>query len=170
MHYLGVLREEIGDLQSAEYLQSNALLGRVRTLGVAHVESLQSVNRLGNLLEKMGNHAALEKVFSDYLRKVDAELGETHELALQNVNYLAHLKNKHGKIVQALSLLRKRAAFSPSALDAVRYNLACYECLDGNTEKAKRLVMEHLSLHPEMKPQALNDGDFSAIKDYIASL
>jgi hypothetical protein len=52
----------------------------------------------------------------------------------------------------------------------ILYNLACYECLSGNTEEAKRLIAEYLSLHSEKKDQALADSDFSAIKDYIASL
>jgi len=167
---LGVLRAENGDLQSGERLQRQALKGRVRILGVAHPESLQSVNQLGKLLENMGNHVAQEKVFSDYLRTIDLSLGSTDELALQNVNYLAHLQNRHGRRFQALHLLRERSSKSTAASEAVRYNLACYECLSGNTEEAKHLIAEHLKLHPEMKDQALADEDFATIKDFIACL
>ena len=50
------------------------------------------------------------------------------------------------------------------------YDRACYQCLSGNTEEAKRLIAEHLRLHPELKGQALADKDFSVIKDFIQQL
>ena len=170
LHDLGVMRVEKGNLQSGESLQRKALRERVRTLGVANPDSLRSVNQLGKLMETTGNHVAQEKVFSDYLKKIDCALGPADELALQNVIYLAYLKNRHGSRSQALGLLRKRAALSPLALDAVRYNLACYECLTGNTEEAKRLIAEHVRLHPETKDQAQADPDFESIRDFIATL
>ncbi|KRP35046.1 MAG: hypothetical protein ABS34_11825 [Opitutaceae bacterium BACL24 MAG-120322-bin51] len=56
---------------------------------------------------------------------------------------------------------------SGPAADAVAYNLACYECLEGNTDEAKRLIAEHLKKHPENKEQALADEDFTSIRDFI---
>jgi hypothetical protein len=59
---------------------------------------------------------------------------------------------------------------SDDSRDAVAYNLACFECLEGNHEEAKRLISEHLQLHPEKKDQALADEDFATIRDWIANL
>jgi len=169
MHYLGVLRVDSGNIKSGESLQKKALKKRVFILGVSHPDSLQSVNQLGKWMESSGNYKAQEQIFEYYLRKTDRSLGPTNALSLQNVNYLACLKNKYGKRGDALKLLRKRATISRKARDAVAYNLACYECLEGNQEEAKRLIAEHLERHPENKAQALADEDFAAIRDWIAT-
>jgi hypothetical protein len=52
----------------------------------------------------------------------------------------------------------------------VRYNLACYECLNGNIDEAKQLIAKHIRLHPAMKAQARQDPDFTAIREFIEFL
>jgi nephrocystin-3 len=165
---LAAFLESAGKFKQAEKLYRESLGGRFKLLGLDHPESMQSVNNLGNLLEKMGDPAGMEKVFSDYLRKVDRSLSKDHPVALQTVNYLAFLKNKHGKRKHALKTLIQRAGVSPTALDALRYNIACYECLEGNTKEALKLIRQHLKKHPEQKEQALADQDLSSIKQEIS--
>jgi nephrocystin-3 len=165
---LAFLFESKGDFMQAEKLYRESLKGRFKLFGLDHPESMQSVNNLGNLMEKMSDPAGMERVFADYLKKVDRSLAKDHPVALQTVNYLAFLKNKHGKRKQALNTLIQRAAVSPTALDALRYNIACYECLEGNTKEAVKLIRQHLKKHPEQKRQALADEDLSAIKEEIS--
>lgn len=169
-HSLGNIFELIGDFQSAEKYYRMALGGMLRVLGPTHPQSIQSANNLGNLMEKMGDPAGMEKVFADYLKKIDRVLSQDNTLALQNVNYLAFLKNKHGKRKQALALLKKRSSISSVALDALRYNIACYECLEGNLKEARKLIRQHLRQHPEQKDQALADEDLIAIRKEIAKI
>ena len=77
--------------------------------------------------------------------------------------------NRH----EAIKLLKERLAGSSVEEDSTKilcYNLACYECLEGNLDEAKRIIKEHLSLHPERKAIALDDIDFSVIKSFIANI
>ena len=167
---LGTAHELCGDFHSAEECYRTALQGRLGLLGPTHSESIQSANNLGNLMEKMGDPSGMEKVFADYLRKIDRVLPMDAPLSLQLVNYLATLKNKHGKRKQALALLRKRSEVSSKVLDALRYNIACYESLERNHKEAWKLIRRHLKKHPEQKDQALADDDLAAIREEIANL
>jgi len=54
--------------------------------------------------------------------------------------------------------------------NSVRYNLACYECLSGNLDEAKRLLAEDIAADPEKKEQALQDSDLEAIREFIKRL
>ena len=119
-------------------------------------------------MEKMRDPVGMEKVFTAFLKRVDRVLAEDHPLALQTVNYLAVLKNRHGKRKQALAILKKRAVVSSAAFDALCYNIACYECLEGNIKGAGKLIRQHLKRHPEQKDQALADDDLAAIRVEIA--
>jgi nephrocystin-3 len=167
---LAILSEQCKDLESAKSHYRLALKGRLKTLGPLHPDSIQSANNLANVLQKTGEFDAMEKVFSDYLKKLDRSFPKDHSLTLNLVNYLGVLKNKHGKRRQALALLRQRAFVSAVARDAVCYNLACYECLEGNIRKSTRLICEYLGAHPEFKDQALSDEDLHAIHEEIIKL
>jgi Tfp pilus assembly protein PilF len=162
--------EQCGDLHSAVRHHRLSLKGRLKTLGPSHPDSIQSVNNLRNILEKIGDSNGAERVFTYYLEHLDQTFPKDHSLNLQTVSYLGALMKKHGKARQASRLLWQRAKVSSMALEAIRYNLACYECLEGNLEEATRLISEHLQLHPEEKAQALADEDFTAIHDWISEL
>ena len=167
---LAILCEQCNDLKSAKWHHRQALKGRLQGLGPLHPDSIQSANNLGNVMQKIGDEDSMEKVFSDYVKNLDQSLPKDHSLTLELVNYLGVLKNKHGKREQALALLRERAFVSVTAHVAVCYNLACYECLDGNLTEATRLISDHLGAHPELKNQALADEDLSAIHEVIRGI
>ena len=99
-----------------------------------------------------------------------ATRGPEHPRTLAGLNNLAILLNATGRLAEAVVLLREHAAKSEACLAYVRYHLACYECLSGNQDEAKRLITDELAADPEKKEQALADADFSAIHDFIASL
>ena len=99
-----------------------------------------------------------------------SDLGPEHPRTLSIVNNLGFTLNALGRLPDAVQLLREKAALSPEALEFVRYDLACYECLSGNLDEAKRLIAEELAANPEKKEEALQDDDLKAIHDFIQSL
>jgi Flp pilus assembly protein TadD len=145
------------------------LEGREKQLGPDHPETLKSVNNLGILLSDKGDNEGAEKLYRRALEGKERVLGLDHPDTLASVNSLVFLLNKKGDN-EALELLRRRATLSPEAEDAVGYNLACYECLAGNLDEAKRVITKHLEAHPERKENALKDEDFAAIRDWIRKL
>jgi hypothetical protein len=52
-------------------------------------------------------------------------------------------------------------------LSALRYILACYECLSGNIDEAKSLITEEIAADMDRKETALQDDDLKAIRDFI---
>jgi hypothetical protein len=91
-------------------------------------------------------------------------------LTLTSVKELSRLLNQKGDLLGAASLLREVAGRSPGCLAGVRYNLACYDCLSGNVEEAKRLTAEEIAAKPAAREQALKDDDLKAIRDFIRDL
>jgi nephrocystin-3 len=167
---LGNLCFNKGDYDAAEALYRRALAGREKALGVEHPSTLGGMNNLGNLLANRGDYDAAEALLRRALTGKANALGAEHPDTLRSANSLGILLSKKGENRQAADLVRKWHALSQASADAVRYNLACYECLASNSDEAKRLIAEHLRLYPEMKDQALADEDFSAINDFIQQL
>jgi Flp pilus assembly protein TadD len=106
----------------------------------------------------------------EVLRLRREKLGADHPDTLSAMNNLASTLNAGGRLPDAVSFLRRCAAESPVIHAGVRYNLACYECLSGNLDEAKRLITEELASDPEKKERALSDEDLAVIRDHIASL
>jgi nephrocystin-3 len=170
VHNLGNLLSDKGDYEGAEVLYRRALVGYENALGAEHPDTLISVYNLGVLLMEKGDLAAAELLYRRALEGQEKALGSEHPDTLTSAYTSAMILNRLGRLYEAVQLLRRFAGFSKNARDFVAYNLACYECLSGNTEVAKCLIKQHLKLHPEKKGQALTDEDFATIKDYIKSL
>ena len=147
-----------------------ALEGRKKTLGDEHPDTHHSENALGTLLSDKGDYEGAEALCRRALEGREKALGAEHPDTLRSVRNLGYLLSDKGDNEAALELLRTRAALSDRAEDGVRYNLACYECLEGDLDEAKRLIASHLKAHPELKEQALADSDFTAIRDFIEAL
>jgi len=167
---LAVLLGNKGDYSEAEELFRLALVGYEKALGAEHPDTLRSVNNLGNLLSEKGDYEGAEALCRRALEGREKALGAEHPDTLESVNNLGNLLSNKGENKSAADLVRKWQSYSLASADAVRYNLACYECLSGNLEEAKHLIAEHLELHPEEKDQALSDEDFATIRVYITSL
>lgn len=159
-----------GDDEGAEVLYRRALEGREKTLEADHQDTLDSVLCLGNLLGDKGDYEEAEVLYRRAIEGYEQVLGAEHPKSLGSVNDLGLLLSRMKRHSEAIALLNSRAKLSQKAEDVVRYNLACYECLDGNLVEAERLVAKHLRLHPEMRHQALKDTDFSTIRNYIEAL
>jgi nephrocystin-3 len=167
---LGILLRDKGDYNGAEALYRRALEGKEKALGAEHPSTLMSVNNLGNLLREKGDYDGAEALYRRALEGKEKAFGPEHPETLNRVNDLVFLFNTTQRRPEAIALLHRFAVLSDDSRDAVAYNLACFECLEGNHEEAKRLISEHLQLHPEKKDQALADEDFATIRDWIANL
>jgi len=86
---------------------------------------------------------------------------------------LGSILTRQGKNHEAASLLSRYVECSNAALLELRYNLACYECLLGNLERACQWVHDELSTHRnpvQRKNQMLADDDFEQIHEFIRSI
>jgi nephrocystin-3 len=164
---IGNLLLEERSFLRAEKLYRRSYQDLKNTLGIEHPNTIDSIVKLGLIFIELGNHGSAE----EFLRlSIDLQIklhGSECPQTLGSVNHLAFLLNATDRRPEAIALLRRFAALSDDSRDAVAYNLACYECLEGNHEEAKRLIAEHLARHPEKKAQALADEDFAAIRDWI---
>ena len=167
---LGSLLRNKGDYEGAAALYRRALEGKEKALGAEHPSTLSSVNNLGSLLSDKGDYEGAEALYRRALEGREKALGAEHPETLRNASNLGWLLNENNRRGAALELLRSKAALSDWAEDGVRYNLACYECLEGNHKEAKRLIKKHLTLHPEEKVDAIADSDFAAIREFIEAL
>jgi tetratricopeptide (TPR) repeat protein len=170
VHDLGSLLHKKGDYDGAEALYRKALVGQEKALGADHPDSLHTVNNLGILVKNKGDYDSAEALYRRALESREYALGAEHPDTLNSAYGLGIILNYLGRRHEAIKLLRRFASLSEAAQDAMAYNLACYECLEGNIYEAKRLITAHLKKHPDKKDQALADGDFAAIREWIYSL
>ena len=155
---LGNLLFDKGHCEGAEALLRRALEGYEKVLGAEHPYTLDSVNNLGRLLNMKGDYEGAAAQYQRAFESYEKVIGANHAVTKVNGLLLARMRFN-----QKLALMEK-------ARGAKRYNLACYECLEGNLEEAKRLIAKHLSLHPDLKEQAVADADFTAIRAFIKAL
>jgi Flp pilus assembly protein TadD len=90
-----------------------------------------SVNSLAILLRDKGDYDGAEVLYRRALEGYEKALGVEHPSTLGTVNNLAVLLNAKSRRTDALEILREKARLSERVKDRVRYNLACYECLEG---------------------------------------
>lgn len=171
---LGNIEEKDGDLNASLTLYKEVLAIRERKDPTAATTQL-TLSRLGSCLVKKQDYLtavpylrrAWEMEIS--LRKgTDEQVWSSDKRTL--LLNLTMALNCSGSRPEALELLRRNLKAFEDRKDFLIYNLACYECLEGNLEKAKELISEFLKVSPEKKDQALSDPDLVDIKDFIASL
>jgi tetratricopeptide (TPR) repeat protein len=170
IYNLGIVLSDKGDYDGAEVIYRRALERYEKALGAEHSDTLASVCNLGHILSRKGDYEGAEALYRRGLDGREKALGTEDPDTILVAYGLAGTLNRLHRRPEAVSLLRRFAALSNDSRDAVAYNLACYECLEGNDEEAKRLISEHLKLHPEKTEQALADQDFAAIRDWIKAL
>jgi len=135
--------------------------------GMDDPDVVYHANNIGIWNLRLKDYKGATKVFSDVLKILQRLHGVASAQALTVANNLANGYNQSGNRKASISLLRSFLGFSRQARDKVRYNLACYECLDGNYSEALRLILEHLQAHPDQKDLALQDHDLAEIRDQI---
>jgi tetratricopeptide (TPR) repeat protein len=159
-----------GDMTAAEELCRRALAGYEKSLGSEHPDTLVNVGSLAVILSSKGDHEAAGDLLRRALTGFGNTLGVDAPHTLQCVSSLGSNMNQRGDREGAISLLKEYSEHSEAARDALAYNLACYECLDGNHDEAKALIADHIKKHPGNKQQALSDKDLESIHDFIGGL
>jgi tetratricopeptide (TPR) repeat protein len=175
MNELAVLLGDHGDHAGAEVLHRRALAGREKALGAEHPSTLSSVNNVAVLLHAQGDSAGAEPLYRRALAGREKALGQQHPDTLRSLTGLVRVLVRKGEAAEAQQMHRSALAVlekasSLAALAAVRYNLACYECLSGNHDEARRLIAEEVAARPGARQQALQDDDLKAIRDFIQTL
>jgi tetratricopeptide (TPR) repeat protein len=167
---LGNLKFFAGDYEDAEGFYRRALKGKEKVCGAGHQDTLCVLNNLGNILRFKGEFEEAEKLIRCALEGREKVHGGDHPWTLATLNILAKTLKNNGKSTEAKNLLREWYELSDFAEDQIIYNLAACESIEGNFEEAKRLIAEHIQIHPEKKEQALKDSDFELIKEFIQTL
>lgn len=159
-----------GDMEASEELCRRALTGYEKSLGSDHPDTLVNMGSLAVIMSSKGDHEAAGDLLRRALTGFSNTFGMDHPHTLQCINSLASNMNKSGDREGAISLLKEYSEHSEAARDALAYNLACYECLDGNHDEAKALIADYLGKHPDQKAQVQGDKDLESIHDYIDNL
>jgi nephrocystin-3 len=166
---LGAVLMESGDYNGANIMLHRALKGLTKIVGALHPDTLRCHLNIGILHNEKGDSERALASVRLALEGLEVAMGPKHPDTLRSAKALAIIINKKDGPSEAATLLQRWHDLSDNCADALRYNLACYECLSGNAEQAKSLLAKHLSLHPEKKDQALGDEDFSRIREWIAA-
>jgi nephrocystin-3 len=159
-----------GDYAGAEALYRNALEGREQALGTADPRTLTTALNLADLLRAKGSLSEAEDLYRRALLGFETSLGQADSETLGCAFKLGSLIRQIGSPQCAASLLFKYASQSVAGMNLLRYNLACYECLSGNENRARQLVTDELSTCDDpaaRKAQMLEDNDFQSIHDFI---
>ena len=156
----------------AQLCYEKALEGYCRTLGEGHPYTLISFQNLGNLKRANGKFDHAESHYRQALLGWEKVYSPDHPYTLGAVSALGSLLNQTGRSAEAASLLAKYSEISSNAMAYLRYNLACYECLCGNLERAKKLVAEEIAANEspvESKNSMLEDEDLAQLHDFLKS-
>jgi hypothetical protein len=146
----------------------DSLLGRdvenqLRTLleatecffGPSSYEVCCALFTLANVLQEKGDLSA------------GNQLGKRAEMILADIKGFAAKISGDARFSEAVTLLRRYGGGRHEMRIAVRYDLACYECLSGNLPEAKRLISEELAAEPGKKELVLDDERLQAIRELI---
>jgi tetratricopeptide (TPR) repeat protein len=154
----------------SEVLYKRELASIEKENGFNHPSTLQTYGNLAEVLLRKQCVAQAEDIYRRSLVAFEEINGPYHSSTLEVCSRLARVLVRKGCISEAIILLRKYlmgASASEDDICYLRYNLACYECLNGNLSEAKLILTEHLILHPEDFEMALNDADLIEIKEFI---
>jgi tetratricopeptide (TPR) repeat protein len=170
MNNMGALLVHMGDDAEAEKLYRSALAGYKKIRGLSHEDTLRTMNNLGSLLNNRGENkeaeVLLQMAFDGYKRYLGRDYPETFRCA----DNLGIVFSKNHNRSKAIKFIRGLFNESDAAKDELSYNLACYECLEGNIKAAKDLLEQHLKKYPSKIAQALADEDFRTIHDWLEDL
>lgn len=159
-----------GKIDQARELYERALSSNEKKLGNYHP---QTMNSLANLY----NHLVTSGAFKDgeplirrkYLHDKEA-LGVDAQDSIDSAQALAYVLSRMDRAGEAVQILSEHAKGSQRLWKQFRYNIACYQCLAGNANEAKKLIAEEVSSRPERKQEAIKDEDLSIIHDFIRGL
>jgi tetratricopeptide (TPR) repeat protein len=128
---------------------------------------------LANLLVYKEDYAGAEPLYRRAWEIYEQEYGCDNRYTLKtcdNIAWVMARTNNRPKAIELLKQYIENTNAEEDELESLRYNLSCYECLEGNLDEAKRLIKLHLHLHPNQKTASLDDKDLTAIKEFIENI
>lgn len=159
-----------GKIDQARELYERALSSNEKKLGNYHPETMNSLINLYDLLFTSGAFKDGEPLIRrKYLHDKEA-LGVDAQDSINSAQALAYVLSRMDRAGEAVQILSEHAKGSQRLWKEFRYNIACYQCLAGNANEAKKLIAEEVSSRPERKQEAIKDEDLSAIHDFIRGL
>lgn len=167
---LGRLFEERGDYVKSESLYRHALLGMSKVLGKYHPDALMIMCQLADLLHSKNNLNEAESLYREVIKGYEKQFGLEHEATISCFKNFADILFNQSRVGEAISFLTEKSSVSAKNEDALRYDLACYQCINGNIEKAKKLISEYLKIHPKSKLRILKNKHLLSIRDFIETL
>ena len=166
LSWLGRVLSREGSYARAEPLLRRALAGFEKLFGPDHSNTLTTVYDLGMTLLWRLKCAEAEPLLLREFTATKSKEGEFSNSAQGSALAYATCLRVGGRLAEAVSLLRNYLDSDP---DQFRYTLACYECLSGNLDEAKRLIAEEIATEPAAREQALKDDGLKPIHDFIRS-
>ncbi len=165
---LGILLMEKGIHTEAETLLRHSFEGRMLVLGSEHLETLNSMGALASVMEELGRYNEAEALLRRLLQERESVLGQTHPHTLESARLLGSLLNEKGDNEAAAGHLRQWIKIS--ADEGIRYDLACYECLLGHLDDARRLLRLEFAESPSSVEDAMTDDDLAALRSELPFL
>lgn len=166
---LGDIEERLGNLESAEEQYRLALSGSQATSPQGDGTILVMYRLGGILLKRNAPHEACEMLeYAWRLRGGIKSLDDTFGLDI--LDRLTCAMNAAGARAEAVELMRNFLQFFENGSHTLLYNIACYECLEGNHAIARSHIAAFLAKMPAWRDRALADPDLNAIREYIQSL
>jgi tetratricopeptide (TPR) repeat protein len=159
--------------EEAERLYLHALDAYTKALGAEHPYSLMTLTNLANLTKHKGDLLEAEALYRRTLQGWVSLRGTAHQYTLNVVTSLGSLLSAMGRHAEAAVLLTDYATKSKAGLEWLRYNMACYECLSGNLERAKELAQEEIISNNNpgtCRKEMMEDYDLEQIHGFIGEL
>ncbi|WP_350117172.1 CHAT domain-containing tetratricopeptide repeat protein [Nitrosomonas sp.] len=150
---IGVLYEELGELDKVEPFYQRALSIREKALSPEHPDVATSLNNLANLYQNQGQYAKAQPLHQRALAIREKVLGPEHSNVAQSLNNLAMLYQNQGQFAKAQSLMQRALAIYEKALGSEHpdvalslNNLADLYQIQGQHDKAQPVYEQALTI------------------------
>jgi tetratricopeptide (TPR) repeat protein len=135
--------------------------------GFGPKESSGTLRELNSLLQSEESIRRAETAYRTALDRCGRSLRPDAGSTLRCVNNLSILLCSTGRADEAAELIRFYIGRKHVPEVALRYHLACTECLGGNLETAKQLISMQIRERPHHRARALADPALSQIRDFV---
>ena len=157
------------NLEQVATLYRRAIEGRKKALGEDHGDTIAAIDRLANILIRAKKHKASLPLLRESLYIKEIKFGADQVTTYLTLMFLITALDNQSLRREAIAILRRHSTISKTFGSIYRYQIARLECLEGNLDQAKILLMEEIRLDPKKKNQAIMDTDFSMIREYLES-
>ena len=157
------------NLDQVATLYRRAIEGRKKSLGEDHADTIAAIDRLAKILINAKNYKDSLPLLRESLCIKEIKFGTDQVTTYMTLMYLIIAMDKQSLRREAIEILHRHSSVSKTWGSIYRYQIARLECLEGNLDKAKILMMDEIRLDPKKKNQAIMDKDFLMIREYLES-